>query len=176
MIMTSFGSVETAVEAMCLGATDYVTKPLSKADLTHRLQTALRVRGLRVVFQPIVWAVDNAVYGQEALVRSDAEALPTPGDLLHAAERLNDLHPLGRGFWRRRRPLVHQPAPARPLDEALYSPDESLTQQASRVVLEIGKDLGILVVTEGIETLEERDVVVDLGCDLLQGFLFGRPQ
>ena len=33
-----------------------------------------------------------------------------------------------------------------------------------------------LVVAEGVESLAERDCLVDLGCDLLQGFLFGRPE
>ena len=37
------------------------------------------------------------------------------------------------------------------------------------------RDLGMLVVAEGIETEAERDVVVDLGCDFLQGYLIGRP-
>jgi EAL domain-containing protein (putative c-di-GMP-specific phosphodiesterase class I)/CheY-like chemotaxis protein len=37
------------------------------------------------------------------------------------------------------------------------------------------RDLGILVVAEGIETQAERDTVVDLGCDFLQGYLLGRP-
>jgi EAL domain-containing protein (putative c-di-GMP-specific phosphodiesterase class I) len=37
------------------------------------------------------------------------------------------------------------------------------------------KDMGFLVVAEGIETIAERDCVVTLGCDLLQGFLFARP-
>jgi EAL domain-containing protein (putative c-di-GMP-specific phosphodiesterase class I) len=37
------------------------------------------------------------------------------------------------------------------------------------------KDMGFLVVAEGIETIAERDCVVALGCDLLQGFLFARP-
>jgi EAL domain-containing protein (putative c-di-GMP-specific phosphodiesterase class I) len=37
------------------------------------------------------------------------------------------------------------------------------------------RELGILVVAEGVETPAERDVLVDLGCDLLQGYLFGRP-
>lgn len=37
------------------------------------------------------------------------------------------------------------------------------------------KDMGFLVVAEGIETVAERDCVVSLGCDLLQGFLFARP-
>jgi EAL domain-containing protein (putative c-di-GMP-specific phosphodiesterase class I) len=37
------------------------------------------------------------------------------------------------------------------------------------------KDMGFLVVAEGIETPAERDCVISLGCDLLQGFLFARP-
>jgi EAL domain-containing protein (putative c-di-GMP-specific phosphodiesterase class I) len=37
------------------------------------------------------------------------------------------------------------------------------------------KDLGMQVVAEGIETVPERDAVVELGCDLLQGYLLGRP-
>lgn len=38
------------------------------------------------------------------------------------------------------------------------------------------RDLGVLVVAEGIETAPERDTIVELGCDLIQGFLLGRPQ
>jgi len=37
------------------------------------------------------------------------------------------------------------------------------------------KDMGITVVAEGIEAIEERDTMVELGCDLLQGFLLARP-
>ena len=37
------------------------------------------------------------------------------------------------------------------------------------------KDLGILVVAEGIEVSSDREAVTELGCDLLQGFLLGRP-
>jgi len=37
------------------------------------------------------------------------------------------------------------------------------------------KELGILVVAEGVETEAERGTLVGLGCDLLQGFLLGRP-
>lgn len=42
-------------------------------------------------------------------------------------------------------------------------------------ITELCRDLGILVVAEGIETEAERAVLVDVGCDLLQGFLLGRP-
>jgi EAL domain-containing protein (putative c-di-GMP-specific phosphodiesterase class I) len=40
----------------------------------------------------------------------------------------------------------------------------------------VGRDLGIHVVAEGIETEQERRVAIEEGCDLLQGFLFGRPE
>jgi PAS domain S-box-containing protein len=37
------------------------------------------------------------------------------------------------------------------------------------------KRMGIRLIAEGIETIEERDTLVDLGCDLLQGYLFAMP-
>ena len=42
-------------------------------------------------------------------------------------------------------------------------------------ITEVCRDLGILVVAEGIETEDEREVVLHQGCELLQGFLIGRP-
>jgi EAL domain-containing protein (putative c-di-GMP-specific phosphodiesterase class I) len=39
----------------------------------------------------------------------------------------------------------------------------------------LARDMGMLVVAEGIETPEERDTVVALDCNLLQGFHFARP-
>jgi EAL domain-containing protein (putative c-di-GMP-specific phosphodiesterase class I) len=44
-----------------------------------------------------------------------------------------------------------------------------------RSIAVLCRDMNMDVVAEGIETVEERDCVVDLGCDLLQGFLFARP-
>jgi len=37
------------------------------------------------------------------------------------------------------------------------------------------RDLGVTVVAEGIEVIEERDAILELGCDLLQGYLLGKP-
>jgi EAL domain-containing protein (putative c-di-GMP-specific phosphodiesterase class I) len=39
----------------------------------------------------------------------------------------------------------------------------------------LSKDMGMTVVAEGVETVAERDCLLDLGCDLLQGFLFAKP-
>jgi EAL domain-containing protein (putative c-di-GMP-specific phosphodiesterase class I) len=35
--------------------------------------------------------------------------------------------------------------------------------------------MGKKVIAEGIETMEERDALVEMGCDFLQGYLFARP-
>ena len=53
--------------------------------------------------------------------------------------------------------------------------ESPLKQKLIGSITRVCKDMGILVVAEGIETTTERDSVVDLGCDLLQGFLLGRP-
>jgi EAL domain-containing protein (putative c-di-GMP-specific phosphodiesterase class I) len=35
--------------------------------------------------------------------------------------------------------------------------------------------MNMTIVTEGVETGAERDTLVGLGCDLLQGYLFAKP-
>ncbi|MFT3815933.1 MAG: EAL domain-containing protein [Acidovorax sp.] len=42
-------------------------------------------------------------------------------------------------------------------------------------IVQLGHALGLCVVAEGVETLAQRDALIDLGCDELQGFLFARP-
>lgn len=37
------------------------------------------------------------------------------------------------------------------------------------------RDMGTTLIVEGVETAEERDTLVELGCELLQGYLFARP-
>ncbi|HBK60772.1 MAG TPA: hypothetical protein DDZ84_08280, partial [Firmicutes bacterium] len=42
IVMTAFGEIKTAVEAMKLGAHDYITKPFDMDDLRLTIQSALR--------------------------------------------------------------------------------------------------------------------------------------
>jgi EAL domain-containing protein (putative c-di-GMP-specific phosphodiesterase class I) len=42
-------------------------------------------------------------------------------------------------------------------------------------MVNLAKDMGTLVVGEGIECREERDTLVELGCDYLQGFFLAKP-
>ena len=41
IVMTAYGSIETAVEAMRRGAYDYITKPFKDGELVHRVEKAL---------------------------------------------------------------------------------------------------------------------------------------
>ncbi len=47
ILMTSFSSIETAIEALRLGATDYVMKPFDNADFVHAVERALKERWIR---------------------------------------------------------------------------------------------------------------------------------
>ncbi len=44
-----------------------------------------------------------------------------------------------------------------------------------RSVVELGHNLGLDVVAEGVETAEALDVLITLGCDITQGYYFSRP-
>jgi EAL domain-containing protein (putative c-di-GMP-specific phosphodiesterase class I) len=215
---------------------------------------------LWIAYQPIVRAKDGSLFGYEALMRSNEPALPHPGAILDAAERLDRVDELGRAI----RAAAVVPIAAIPsdialfvnlhsldlLDATLFSDETPLAAMAGRVVLEITeraaldgvndareriarlrargyriavddlgagysgltsfillepelvkldmslirnidqhsmkrslvrsvtllcKELGLLVVAEGVETRAERDVVVECGCDLVQGYLIARP-
>ncbi|HXF24974.1 MAG TPA: EAL domain-containing protein [Gemmatimonadaceae bacterium] len=44
-----------------------------------------------------------------------------------------------------------------------------------RSIVSICADLSLTLIVEGVEVAAERDALLDLGCDLLQGYLFARP-
>ncbi|MEK7735243.1 MAG: EAL domain-containing protein, partial [Pseudomonadota bacterium] len=45
-----------------------------------------------------------------------------------------------------------------------------------RSVIDLGHNLGLRVVAEGVETKEMFDAVAALGCDEAQGYFISRPQ
>lgn len=295
ILMTIAPDMDSALEALRHGASDYITKPVDMALLEQKLRRAvdmnrlaktkrmvMRVLGnarpeagdraglevtldraiasLWMAYQPIVDVSTRTVFGHEALLRSREPALPHPGAVLDAAERLGRVQDVGRAV-RREAPGPMAEADASTLlfvnlhssdltDETLSSADSPLTAIASRVVLEIterasldgvtdvrGKvaelrrlgfrialddlgagyagltslaelepefvkldmslvrdvhrdpvkqklvqsmikmcrEMGIQVIAEGIEVAAERDAIVGMGCNLLQGYLFARP-
>ncbi len=54
-------------------------------------------------------------------------------------------------------------------------PHDRNSVELSRAIVSLGKGLNMVLVAEGIETPEQAAFLLTLGCDLVQGFLFGRP-
>jgi diguanylate cyclase (GGDEF)-like protein/PAS domain S-box-containing protein len=52
------------------------------------------------------------------------------------------------------------------------NPDDS---QIVRMIIALARSVQLEVVAEGIETPAQRDFLTQLGCDFLQGYLFGKP-
>jgi EAL domain-containing protein (putative c-di-GMP-specific phosphodiesterase class I) len=50
-----------------------------------------------------------------------------------------------------------------------------LKQRTIAALCRLCHDIGCAVVGEGVETQDERQTLVDLGCDLIQGYLIARP-
>jgi EAL domain-containing protein (putative c-di-GMP-specific phosphodiesterase class I)/ActR/RegA family two-component response regulator len=116
-----------------------------RAGLVASFASALG--SLWMAYQPIVSWSRRDVFGFEALLRSREPALPHPGAVLDAAERLGRLHELGRTI----RGRVADCVPSTPngallfvnlhtqdlLDDDLFDASSALAKVAGKVVLEI---------------------------------------
>ena len=78
IMMTAFGSMDTAIEAIKAGASDYMVKPVRKEEVLHRLVKIQDMRGLRAENR----ALRNMVKG----LREDTFAFTSPE--MHAMARL----------------------------------------------------------------------------------------
>jgi diguanylate cyclase (GGDEF)-like protein len=72
--------------------------------------------------------------------------------------------------------LAHLPIHILKIDRGFIA---DLGDVAGRIIVEsvnkLAHDLGLHVVAEGVETLEQHDAIASLGCDLGQGYLYARP-
>jgi EAL domain-containing protein (putative c-di-GMP-specific phosphodiesterase class I) len=116
-----------------------------RAGLEAKFDRALD--SLWMAFHPIVRPSDNRIFGYEALLRSDEPALPQPGAVVDAAERLGRLLELGRVVRERAARVIAESAkdtvfflnlhPRELSDPGLASSQDPLTRHADRVVFEV---------------------------------------
>jgi DNA-binding NtrC family response regulator len=74
VVMTSFGSMDTAVAAIRAGAYDYVTKPLDPDDLAMTLERGIKERALRAEVRSLRLGLDDASPFEEMVGGSPAMA------------------------------------------------------------------------------------------------------
>lgn len=63
------------------------------------------------------------------------------------------------------------------IDRQLVAPivEDPAQRRLVQSIVDIGKSLGIEVIAEGVETMAHAAILRDLGCDALQGYVFGKP-
>jgi diguanylate cyclase (GGDEF)-like protein len=53
--------------------------------------------------------------------------------------------------------------------------DESKSKQLVKTIIDLAHSLGAKALAEGVETVEQLEILTQLGCDYLQGFYFEKP-
>jgi|CXWL01.1.fsa_nt_gi two-component system response regulator AtoC len=94
IMMTAFGSMDTAIEAIKAGASDYLVKPVRKEEVLHRLAKIQDIRGLRAenrVLRNLVQGRTEARFVFSSPVMRDLERLiakvsPTDSTVLVTGE------------------------------------------------------------------------------------------
>ena len=159
-------------------------------ELLRSLPAGLRAPGLNLFVNAqaedvsLDWAAPLAATGVPTVLEvTERTALTDIPDLRERVEGLRArglriaIDDLGSGYAGLTSFVALEPEIVK-LDMALVRgvDREPLKQKLIGSLAGVCRDLGILVVAEGIETIGERETVTRLGCDLLQGFLLGRPQ
>ena len=73
--------------------------------------------------------------------------------------------------------LQRLPADAVKIDRSfvVHMLEDDSSSRIVTTIASLGRDLGLHVVAEGVETEEQRDALRELGCHYAQGFLYSRP-
>jgi two-component system, NtrC family, response regulator AlgB len=115
ILMTAYGSIETAVRAMKLGAFDYLTKPFKPVQIKQVLGQALRIRKLEEQMHeletqayPISW--EESAYGplMKNLLRNMTQAANSDASILLLGESGTGKSALAR-FLHEKSPRSNEP-------------------------------------------------------------------
>lgn len=145
--------------------------------------SALQLRQPDFVPQVLDCLRQNGVDGRlltleltESVLMEDMEATVAKMQALQAAGVGLSLDDFGTGYSSLS--YLHQmPFTELKIDRAFVAGIVGDTQASSitRNLLRLGHDLGVEVIAEGVETVEQYELLLGQGCRLFQGYLFGRP-
>jgi EAL domain-containing protein (putative c-di-GMP-specific phosphodiesterase class I) len=139
-----------------------------RTDLVERIQEAARMNGLP--------------HGAIELEITETGLMKNLQEVIPALHRLNEagvaisIDDFGTGYSSLAY-LTSLPIREVKIDRSFVR-DLGHTDQSSAVVaaiIALARSLGLRVIAEGVETVMQMNVLLGLGCDLMQGYLFARP-
>jgi two-component system response regulator AtoC len=108
IMMTAFASVDTAIEAIKAGASDYMIKPLNNEELLHRLAKVGDLRGLRAenrVLRRLVLGVNEEVFSFNSPSMREMEHMAAKVSPTNSTVLITGESGTGKGVVAR---LIHQ--------------------------------------------------------------------
>jgi two-component system, NtrC family, response regulator AtoC len=108
IMMTAFASVDTAIEAIKAGASDYMIKPLNNEELLHRLAKVGDLRGLRAenrVLRRLVLGVNEEVFSFNSPAMREMEHMAAKVSPTNSTVLITGESGTGKGVVAR---LIHQ--------------------------------------------------------------------
>ena len=137
-------------------------------DFTATLRAVLTETGLPADAL-VLEITESALAGDEPALLATLAELRTMGVLL-------SIDDFGTGYSSLSY-LDRLPADELKIDQSFVRglPDTAGSQTIVNAVIAMGRDLGLKLVAEGVETQAHRDYLGDRGCQVGQGWLFARP-
>ena len=50
------------------------------------------------------------------------------------------------------------------------------SRRITKAIVDMGKAMDLTILAEGVETEGQKEILAELGCDLIQGYLYSKPQ
>lgn len=112
----------------------------------------------------------------ESALATDIESMIQLMDALRQQGLRLSLDDFGTGYsslaYLKRLPLSQLKIDKSFVDDLLTDPDD---RAIAHTIIQLGDNLGLNVLAEGVETEAQRELLQQLGCDAFQGYLFSRP-
>jgi len=112
----------------------------------------------------------------ESLLLDDVEDIILKMSMLKAKGVCFSLDDFGTGYsslsYLKRLPLDQLKIDQSFVRDVLTDPNDAVI---GRSIIALGQSLGLAVIAEGVETMQQRDFLADSGCASYQGYYFSRP-
>jgi PAS domain S-box-containing protein/diguanylate cyclase (GGDEF)-like protein len=147
-------------------AVNLSARQFTQPDLVERVARVLRETGVRPGTVELE-ITESVILQHSAAVTGTLRALKALGVALHVDD-------FGTGYSSLS--YLHRlPLDALKIDRSFVSGEDAGSLQIVRTIVAMARALGVVVVTEGIETAELLGELRSLDCEFGQGFFFSRP-